>query len=156
MFKFIRFLLTHGIALGIGFALGIYLLPILTAPEAPSEAEVVSASQQASFSASFSRDLAGSDFLHWGEGTVSLTDKQIGFMGALAPGPDYQLYLTPELVETEEAFLLVKGESARIGPVKTFDRFILDIPDGVNPADYRAVVVWCESFGEFITAASYR
>lgn len=156
MFKFIRFLITHGIALGVGFALGIYLLPILTAPEAPSEAEVMSATTQASFSANFSRDLAGSDFLHWGEGTVSLTEQQIGFMGALAPGPDYQLYLTPELVETEEEFLALKGQSARIGPVKTFDRFILDIPEGVSPADYRAVVVWCESFGEFITAASYR
>ncbi len=156
MFKFIRFLLTHGIALGVGFALGIYLLPILTAPEGPSEAEVISSSQQATYSASFTRDLEGSDFLHWGEGSVSLSDKQIAFMGELAPGPDYQLYLTPELVETEAAFNAIKSQSARIGPVKSFDRFILDLPAGINLADYKAVIVWCESFGEFITAASYR
>jgi hypothetical protein len=30
------------------------------------------------------------------------------------------------------------------------------LPDGVDLADYDTVVVWCESFGEFITAASYR
>ena len=70
MFKLIRFLITHGIALAIGFALGIYLLPILVAPQGPSDAEVASSSTQAMFSAEFRRDLPGSDFLHWGEGQV--------------------------------------------------------------------------------------
>jgi hypothetical protein len=156
MLKLIRFLLTHGIALGLGVALGIYLLPILTAPEAPSKAELAASSQQAMFSANFTRELEGSDFLHWGEGQVSISNRQVSFSGTLAPGPDYQLYLMPQLVQTEEAFVAIKERSAKIGPVKTFDRFILDIPAGVNPADYRAVIVWCESFGEFITAASYR
>ena len=156
MFKIIRFLITHGIALVIGFALGIYLLPILVAPDAPSDAEVASSSQQAIFSGEFRRDLTGSDFLHWGEGRISISGKQISFSGEIAPGPDYQLYLTPELVQTEDAFIAVKGQSAKVGAVKTFDRFILDLPANVNPADYMAVIVWCESFGEFITAASYR
>lgn len=156
MFRTLRFIFTHAIALALGFALGIYLLPILTAPESPSDAEVVAASQQAMYSGRFRRDLEGSDFLHWGEGQVSITEKKISFMGSIAPGPDYQLYLTPELVQTETAFNAVKARSARIGPVKTFDNFILEIPPGVDPGAYRAVVVWCESFGEFITAASYR
>ena len=156
MFRTLRFLFTHGLALAIGFALGIYLLPILTEPEGPSDADIVAASQQATFSGRFRRDLEGSDFLHWGDGQVSITDKAVSFMGSISPGPDYQLYLTPELVETEAAFNAVKARSARIGPVKTFDNFIVEIPPGVTPADYRAVVVWCESFGEFITAASYR
>lgn len=156
MFKLIRFLLTHGIALALGFALGIYLLPVLTAPEAPSDIEVRSSAEQATYRGDFHRKLPGSDFLHWGDGQVSVSAKQISFMGMLAPGPDYQLYLTPNLVQTEEEFLVVKDESAKIGAVKTFNNFILDIPQGVDPANYRAVVVWCESFGEFITAASYR
>jgi len=46
--------------------------------------------------------------------------------------------------------------SVKIGAVKTFDNFILDIPENIDPANYRALIVWCESFGEFITAASYR
>ncbi len=156
MFRTLRFLVTHTLALAIGFALGIYLLPILTEPDGPSDADVVAASQQAVFGGRFRRDLEGSDFLHWGDGQVSITDKTISFMGSISPGPDYQLYLTPELVETEAAFNAIKANSARIGPVKTFDNFIVDIPPGVKPADYRAVLVWCESFGEFITAASYR
>ena len=156
MFKVLRFLITHGIALCVGFALGIYMLPILTAPEGPSEAEVANAAQQAVFRAEFTRDLPGSDFLHWGEGEVSISPQQVTFMGDMAPGPDYMLYLTRELVLDEDSFLAIKAESARIGPVKTFDRFVLDLPAGIDPSEYTAVIVWCESFSEFITAASYR
>ena len=156
MFKFIRFLITHGIALFVGFALGIYMLPILTAPEGPSEAEVASAAQQAIFKAQVTRELPGSDFLHWGDGEVSISPQQVSFMGSMAPGPDYMLYLTEDLVLDEASFLAIKDDAARIGPVKTFDKFVLDIPDGIDPNQYKAVIVWCESFSEFITAASYR
>ena len=37
-----------------------------------------------------------------------------------------------------------------------FDGFIIDIPPIVDPSAYTTVLVWCEAFGEFITAASYR
>jgi hypothetical protein len=30
------------------------------------------------------------------------------------------------------------------------------VPDSVDPAQFSAVIVWCESFGQFITAAKYR
>ena len=51
---------------------------------------------------------------------------------------------------------MVKDQSARVGDVRTFDNFIVSIPDGIELEDYKAVVIWCESFGEFITATSYR
>ena len=156
MSRFIGFLITHGIALAIGFALGIYLLPVLIAPEAPSDATVSAGTRDATYRAEFRRDLPGSDFLHWGEGEVSITAGKIGFVGSLAPGPDYYLYLTRELVQDEDQFLAVRQDAARIGPVKTFDNFLLDIPAGVDIGDYRALLVWCETFSEFITAASYR
>ena len=156
MFKFIRFLVTHGIALGIGFALGIYLLPVLIAPEAPSDEMVSAGTRDAVYKAVFRRDLPGSDFVHWGEGEVSISAARIGFSGSMAPGPDYYLYLTRELVVTEDEFLALKPQAARIGAVKTFDNFLLDIPPGVDIGDYGALVVWCETFSEFITAASYR
>lgn len=156
MFKLIRILFTHGVALAAGFALGIYTLPILIAPEGPSSADVVRSAQQAQFSGQFRKDLAGSDFLHWGEGNVSISSTQVVFMGSLAPGPDYQLYLTPQPVQSEAEFNAIKAQSVRVGEVKTFDKFILDMPPNVDPAAYSGVVVWCETFGEFITSASYR
>jgi hypothetical protein len=147
---------THLVALAVGFAAGIYLLPILTAPEAPSAAEVEQAAAGATYSGEFTRDLAGSDLLHWGEGTVTIGPDKVALMGRVAPGPDYKLYLTPSFVETEAEFEAVRDRSVRVGDVRTFENFIVPLPATVDPAEYDSVVVWCESFGEFITAARYR
>jgi hypothetical protein len=139
-----------------GFALGIYLLPVLIAPEAPSAADVAAAAQETAFKGEFRRDLKDSDALHWGEGTVTIGSKAIALMGKVAPGPDYKLYLSPEFVETEADFLRLKPMMARVGDVKTFDNFIVPVPEGVDPAKFSAVIVWCETFSQFITAARYR
>ena len=154
MKRLILFLFTHGVALAIGFGLGIYLLPILTAPDAPDAATLEQQAQDALFTAEFTRELRGSDFLHWGEGTVSVTPTQIVHEGALAPGPDYKLYLTETLVEHEDDF--DPATALRIGDIKTFEGFIVDVPAEVDVNAYTSVLVWCESFSEFITAAKYR
>jgi hypothetical protein len=156
MFRVIVFLISHGITMALGFALGVYLLPILIAPNAPSDAEVARIAEKAIFTARFEPDFPGSDFLHWGEGELSISAHRISFSGELAPGPDYRLYLTPELVLNEEEFLAVKDQAAYIGDIRNFDNFILEVPQNVNPAAFKAVLIWCETFGEFITAASYQ
>lgn len=147
---------THGVALAIGFAAGIYLLPILTAPAAPSAAEVTAQAGGAQFKGQFRRDLKDSDLLHWGEGTVSISRGSIALMGRIAPGPDYKLYLSPEFVETEAGFLRLKPRMLRVGDVKTFDNFIVAVPESIDPSAYTTVIIWCETFGQFITAAKYR
>lgn len=149
-------LVSHGAVLAVGFALGVYFLPILTAPKSPDAAMLEQKAQNALFTAEFTRDLRGSDVLHWGEGKLSITSAQIVFEGRLAPGPDYKLYLLNELVEHEDEFLPLKDEARMIGDVKTFDGFLLDVPDDVDLAKYTTVLIWCEAFGEFITAAKYR
>ena len=156
MFRVIVLLISHGLAMAGGFALGIYLLPILIAPDAPSDTEVANVSDKAIFTTQFEKDLPGSDFLHWGEGELSISARRVSFTGELAPGPDYRLYLTPQLVLDEQEFLAIKDQSAYVGDIKTFDNFILNVPENINPAGFTAVVVWCETFGEFITAASYQ
>jgi electron transfer DM13 len=147
---------THAIALAAGFGLGVYFLPILTAPAAPSVGEVSAAAGQAAFKGEFRRDLKDSDLLHWGEGTVSVSRSAVALMGRVAPGPDYKLYLSPEFVETEADFKRLKPRMARVGEVKTFENFIVPLPAGVDPAAYNTVIVWCESFSQFISAAKYR
>jgi Electron transfer DM13 len=156
MLKKLLLAATHLIALALGFALGIYALPILIAPAAPAAAEVASAAGSASFTGQFRRDLKDSDALHWGEGTVSVGSASIALMGKLAPGPDYKLYLSPEFVETEADFARLKPAMVRVGEVKTFDNFLVTVPPGVDVARYTTVIVWCETFGQFITAAKYR
>jgi len=111
MRRLVTFCITHGIALAIGFALGIYLLPILTAPPSPDAAMLEEKSQNALYTAELTRDLRGSDFLHWGEGTISLSATEVVHMGALAPGPDYIAYLTPAFVEHEDEFDPIKADA---------------------------------------------
>lgn len=156
MKKIIILIATHGLALALGFALGIYMLPILTAPDAPTAAEVSTASGHGAFKGEFKRDLKDSDALHWGEGSVSVSPQNVAFTGKLAPGPDYKLYLSPEFVETEADFNRLKSRMVRVGDVRTFDNFIVPVPASVNVSDYKAVIVWCESFGQFISAAKYQ
>lgn len=148
--------ISHALAAAVGFALGIYALPILTAPAAPSALEVASQTAQATYTGQFRRDLKDSDLLHWGEGRVSVGRQSIALAGKLAPGPDYKLYLSPEFVETEADFKRLKERMVRVGDVKTFENFIVPVPESVDPARYNTVIVWCESFAQFITAASYR
>jgi hypothetical protein len=147
--------ITHLLTLVVGFGLGVYLLPILIAPDAPTANELAAAGP-AQWTATFRRDLKDSDALHWGEGTVSVSAGSISLVGRIAPGPDYKLYLSPRFVETEADFKQLKARMVRVGDVKTFDNFLVAVPPGVDPSQYDTVIVWCETFSEFITSAKYR
>jgi hypothetical protein len=156
MKKIVWLAASHLAVLALGFALGIYLLPILAAPPPPSGDEVRAAAAGAVFKGSFRRGLKGSDALHWGEGTVTLGPTAITLMGRIAPGPAYRLYLVPEFVETEADFQRVKARSLALGDIKTFENFVVPVAPGTPLERYNTVVVWCESFSQFITAAQYR
>jgi hypothetical protein len=149
-------LITHAGALAIGFGLGIYLLPILTAPPAPDAAMLEQEAEAALYTGEFTRDLRGSDFLHWGEGTISETPERIIHEVKMATGPDYKLYLTKSFVEHEDEFDPIKSEAALVGDIKSFGGFLADVPTGIDVSAYTTVVIWCESFGEFITSAKYQ
>ncbi|MBT8119777.1 MAG: DM13 domain-containing protein [Gammaproteobacteria bacterium] len=148
--------ITHCVVGVLGFGAGIYVLPILTAPPVPSEEEISVMSSQAKYTGQFKKDLEDSDALHWGEGTVSIGSSSITLIGKLAPGPDYKLYLSPEFVETEAEFNRLKSTMVRVGDVKTFDNFVVQVPPGIDASNYGSVIVWCEAFGQFITSARYQ
>lgn len=147
---------SHLAALAIGFGLGIYVLPILTAPAGPSAADVSAQAGSAMYKGEFRRNLKDSDPLHWGEGVVSVGARSIAFAGKLAPGPDYKLYLSTEFVETEDDFKRLKPGMVRAGDIKTFENFLLPVAESVDVSRYTTVIVWCETFGQFISAAKYR
>ena len=64
--------------------------------------------------------------------------------------------MSPQFVETKADFMRLKSQMARVGDVKTFKNFVVPLPDTVDPARYNTVVVWCETFSQFISAAQYR
>ena len=147
---------SHAVTLAAGFALGVYLLPILSAPDAPPPDSVAAAMRDAPHHGEFRRDLEGSDPLHYGEGRVSVGPAAVAFRGRLAPGPAYRLYFAPRFVRTKQEFLQVKAQSAPAGDIRTFDSFIVAVPATLDVSRYDTVVVWCEAFEAFITAARYR
>src|SRR5262245_52254724 len=131
------------------------MLPILIAPPAPTSAEAAVQAKSASYTGKFRRNLKDSDALHWGEGNISVGPKSIVLEGEIAPGPDYKLYLSPEFVETEVEFNRLKPRMIRVGDVRTFKNFIVPVPASIDPENYTTVIIWCESFSQFITAAKY-
>ena len=98
-------------------------------PPAPNIALVESRLSTPLFTANFAREGKDSDALHWGQGELRLYTDTLVFEGKLAPGPDYRLYLTPEFVETEAAFLEIprRGHNK-----KNFDSFVLSHSMAVN------------------------
>ncbi len=156
MKKILLLLVTHSAVAAMGFSLGVYLLPVITAPAAPSSSMMASALSQSEYQGQFVKTLADSDFLHWGEGKLLVGPQQIALEGKLAPGPDYKLYLSPTFIETEAEFLASKARMVQVGDIKTFDGFVISVPQTVDVTQYTTVIIWCETFSQFITAASYR
>ena len=107
MKKILAYFASDLLALAIGFGAGVYFLPILTAGDGPSAAELAQAAGKAKYTAVFKKDLPGSDFLHWAQGTVAVSEDAIAFEGKIAPGPDYKVYLTSSYVGTKEEFLKI-------------------------------------------------
>ena len=99
-------------------------MPIIKAPSSPDAAMLKEKAQSALFTAELTRDLKGSNFLHWGEGTISVSKDEIVHEGKLAPCPDYFVYLTNEFVKDEAGFEALKDQARRVGPVKTFGGFL--------------------------------
>ena len=137
----------------IGFGLGVYFLPILTAEDGLDQTTLASLETSIERSGTFHRDLAGSDAFHWGEGTVMASRDRIWLDGEIAPGPDYRLYLIPSFADDEASFLAIKDRAVQVGEIKAFTNFSIKVPDGVDVGAFPAILIWCEAFGEFITAA---
>lgn len=149
-------LATHfGVAV-LGFMLGIYTLPIISAPASPSKTELTQLSSNALYTTEFIKALKDSDVLHWGEGKVSISNNNVSFVGSLAPGPAYQLYFSPTFVETEADFKRLKSTMVSVGDIRTFENFVVPLQAEIELEKFNTVIVWCEVFEQFITAAQYR
>jgi hypothetical protein len=53
-------------------------------------------------------------------------------------------------------FVRLKRTMLRADDMQTFKNFVVEVPAGVDLSQFNTVIVWCESFGQFISAARYR
>lgn len=154
--KWIAAVISHSVVFLLGIALGMYLLPIFTAEPSPTAEALAKVQGSADYQAQFERQRSGSDWLHWGQGSLYLTPKTIAFRGELAPGPDYRLYLSPVFVEDEQQFLAHKAQMVAVGAVNSFNGFILPVSESLDISRYNTAIIWCESFNQFISSGRYQ
>lgn len=152
--------LTHLLALAVGLVLGtgigLYWMPILIAPPAPTTAQLDTVAAQAAYKVEMRSDLPGSSLLHWAQGELIVGPWAIALRGTVAPGADYRLYLSPTFVQTADEFQQHRGEMLQVGYVRTFDNFIVSLPATADIGSYTTVVIWSDAFGKFVGAARYR
>ncbi|RZQ53329.1 hypothetical protein C1E23_09635 [Pseudoalteromonas phenolica] len=154
--KAIKLIFSAVLIFSFGFSMGIYTLPLMVAPPSLSMLELATAAQSAKYLVQIPDELDGSDLLHYGKGEFYISESKIVFKGKLAPGPDYQLYLSKQFVENESQFNEHKDSMLNISEVKRFDGFISVVPNDVDINQFNSVIIWCEAFGEFITAAKFK
>lgn len=110
----------------------------------------------------FDPNAKGSDSIHRGWGNVNLVEfedtKKIVFQEdfKVTNGPDYKLYILKEQsIQTEEEFLELKNSAKQISEVKQFRGFqTFEIPQEIQEEEIGSIVIWCESFSEFISYAN--
>lgn len=153
---FAKLAISHLAVAALAFLLGLYSLPILIAPADPSPGTLALSIKNTRYLATIAEDVEGSDWLHWGKGRFSIGDDYIVFQGKLSPGPAYRLYLSPQFVATEDEFLRLKSSMIAIGEINSFANSVLAIKQSINIEDYNSVIIWCEAFNQFITAAQFK
>lgn len=104
----------------------------------------------------FDKNAPGRDPIHWANGTGSVIKSAQGEVLRLnsdfeaGPGPNFWVYLNTRAVGEEKDFNADAGR-VKIAPLKSFkgaQNFIL--PEGLDPAKFHTVTIWCESFGVYI------
>ncbi len=157
MKKIIFALFFLAIGFGAGFAGGIYTLPIFI--EKFGESQVfsdVTPAQDTDPIGQFDRNSPGSDALHWGEGTVRVSNGKLIFEEnvKLAPGPDYRIFLSKKFADTKNDFEEIRHEAVEIAKLRTFSGPLeFDLPGDLNPDVYDNVVIWCQTFSMYIASA---
>jgi len=145
------------IGLGVGFAIGVYTLPIIIEYRSASQQVTdITPADQSDPSGQFDRNSPGSDALHWGEGTVRISNNKLIFEEDVkfAPGPDYRIYLSKKYADTKPDFLDIKTQAVEIAKLRTFSGPLeFDLPEDLNHYEYDNVVIWCETFSMYIASA---
>jgi hypothetical protein len=95
----------------------------------------------------------GADEFHFGEGTASIIETAPGRYTlrfeafSVRNGPDLFVYLSPDAEGYADGAL-------ELGTLKATDgAFGYELPEGVDPADFRSAVIWCKQFAVLFAVA---
>ena len=98
------------------------------------------------------------DPIHWGKGQVSVRRNSVFLHDnfEVGPGPKFHVYLVPK-ANIRTSGDLDNQMFVDLGRLRAFQgsqRY--EIPAGVNLADFKSVVIWCEQFSVLISPADLK
>ena len=143
------------LGIGLGFAVGIVAFPFLFPPPEVNEQLTGKSKADAVAHATFIH-ADPSDPVHYGKGRATIyadlvrleEDFEVG------PGPKFHVYLVPE-VDIKPGTNVEETMFVDLGRLKAFTGSQnYRVPSGVDPRDYRSVVIWCEQFNVLISPAT--
>ncbi|MDI9335875.1 MAG: DM13 domain-containing protein [Gammaproteobacteria bacterium] len=113
-------------------------------------------------SGEFDPKAIGSDDLHRGSGKVYWVEKDDSRYLVfdedfqVTRGPDYKVYLVPDHnIHHKELFKNIKNQATRLGNVSQFSgKQVFTIPETYHKPEKLGVVIWCETFKQFISYAN--
>ena len=147
------FLAGASLGTGLGLALGLFLFPYLFPPP-PAAEQLTAADRMQPVATGTFLHANPSDPIHWGRGRVSVYQRAVFLEPdfAVGPGPKYHVYLVPKSGIRRSADL--GAGFVDLGRLRAFEgsqRY--EIPAGLDAANYRAVIIWCQQFGVLISPA---
>lgn len=142
---------------GFGVALGFFLFPFVFPPP-PAAEQLTEADRTRLVATGMFIHANPSDPIHYGKGKVNVYERTV-FLEPdfeVGPGPKYHVYLVPKasIRSTGDVKDTMFVDLGRLRAFKGSQRYA--IPAGLNLADYKSVVVWCEHFGVLISPADLK
>jgi hypothetical protein len=147
-----------------GFAAGLFFFPFLFPPP-PAAEEVAGRAGRALLSAGAFIHASPSDPVHWGKGGVELLGGAAGAADSgrvvhllgdfeVGPGPRYHVYLADRAdIRTNDDFRAAAVTD--LGQLRAFGGSqVYAIPDGLDLAPIKSVVIWCKAFGVLVSPAT--
>lgn len=140
-----------------GVALGFFLFPYVFPPP-PANEQLTQAEKSALVAKGEFIHANPSDPVHYGKGQVSVYEKTV-FLHKdfeVGPGPKFHVYLVPEenIRSSSDLGDAMYVDLGRLRAFKGSQKYA--IPAGLNLADFKSVVIWCEKFSVLISPADLK
>jgi len=156
--SWVAFLLGCVLGVGGGFALGIFVYPYIFLADIVATEELAKEASQPLLAEGRFIHANPSDPIHYGKGKVSVYSKLVRLEAdfEVGPGPKFHVYLVPE-ADVTPSTKVAQTMFVDLGRLRAFKGSQnYPVPAGVDLANYKSVVIWCEQFGVLISPAGLK
>lgn len=146
------------LGLAAGFALGIFVYPYIFLADIVATEKVEQSAAKKVVARGRFIHANPSDPIHHGKGGVTVYEDLLHLEGdfEVGPGPKFHVYLVPDpnVTPSTKVADAMYVDLGRLRAFKGSQNYT--VPAGLNLADYKSVVIWCEHFGVLISPAALK